>query len=125
MSGLSQESPHQSPAGVDLSGSQYFFVTRDAAGVLQIAGLNSVPSGVLQDAPGSGETGTYETARGQRLTVIAGEAIVAGEDVGSDAAGKARDADTTNDVILGKCIRGGATDEEIIIQYDGFSGLVP
>ncbi len=125
MSGFSQDSPHAAPAAVDLSGSQYFFIVINGAGAIALAGAGAVPDGVLQDAPAAGKTGTYEAPRGQHLTVIAGEAIVTGEFVSVDSAGKAHDADTATNIKVGKCIIGGALDDEIVIQFSGFQGEVP
>lgn len=123
MSGFSQDSPHTALAAVDLTGGQYLFVVINTSGAIAKCGANVVPDGVLQDAPASGKSGTYDAPRGQYLTVIAGEAVTVGEPVASDANGKARDADVTDDVIVGKCIIGGALNEEIVIQFDGFKGL--
>lgn len=124
MSGYSQDSPHAALASADLTAKQYFFVVIDSAGKIAVAGANAVPDGVLQDAPASGKTGTYDAPRGQHLTVIAGEAIVTGEFVSVDSAGKANDADTATDIKVGKCIIGGALDDEIVIQFTGFQGEV-
>ncbi len=124
MSGLSQEAPLQAPAGADLSAKQYFFVVLDSSGEIVLAGDNEPNPYVLQDAPASGKTATFDTPRGQRLTVIAGEAIVVGEDVSVDAVGKAHDADATDDAIVGRCMVGGALDEEIQIIFTGGGVLV-
>lgn len=124
MSGYSQDSPHAAIAAADLTAKQYFFIVIDSAGKIAVAGAGVVPDGVLQDAPASGKTGTYEAPRGQHLTVIAGEAIVVGEFVSVDSAGKAHDADTATNIKVGKCIIGGALDEEIVIQFTGFQGEV-
>lgn len=124
MSGLTQMPPLQAPASVDLSGNQYFFVVLDSSGELALAGANEANPYVLMDAPGAGLTGTFETPHGQRLTVIAGEALAVGELVSVDAAGKAHDADTTGDAIIGQCIVGGALDEEVQIIFTGQGVLV-
>lgn len=124
MSGLNQEAPLQAPAGADLSAKQYFFVVVDGSGELQLCGDNVVPDGVLQDAPAAGKTGTYDTPRGQRLTVIAGETIAVGEFVSVDATGRAHDADATGDAVVGKCLVGGAVGDEIQIKFTGTGVLV-
>ena len=119
MSGLTQEAPLQAPAGADLSAKQYFFVILDGSGELVLAGADEQQPYVLMDAPTAGKTGTYDTPRGQRLTVIAGEAIVVGEKVSVDATGKAHDADATGDAVIGQCKVGGGLDEEIQIIFTG------
>lgn len=124
MSGLNQEAPLQAPAGADLSAKQYFFVIIDSSGELVLAGADEPNPYVLQNAPTAGKTGTYETPRGQRLTVIAGEAIVVGEDVSVDANGKAHDADTADMAIVGRCLFGGGDTEEIQIIFTGGGVLV-
>ena len=124
MSGLNQEAPLQAPAGADLSAKQYFFVVLDSAGELVLAGADEANPMVLQDAPTAGKTGTAETPRGQRLTVIAGEAILPGESISIDAVGKAHDADATGNAIIGWCWSGGALDEEIQIVFTGGGGVL-
>lgn len=121
MSGLFQEPPFQAPAGVDLSGRQYTFVTLDSAGVLQVAAAGAVPDGVLMDDPGLAETGTYDTLRGQRATVIAGASVAVGDLLmveGTTA--RAIPATATNEIVAKAISAGGDGDEiNVILGYRG------
>ncbi|MCP4878319.1 MAG: hypothetical protein GY896_22935 [Gammaproteobacteria bacterium] len=78
MSGLFQEPPLQAPASVDLSAAQYHCIIIDTNGELALPTVGEYIDGVLKDAPEAGKTGTYDTRRGQRATVIAGGAVTVG-----------------------------------------------
>lgn len=73
-------------AAADLRTKQYYAVKLDTAGKIVLAGDGESAIGVLQDTPNTGEVGSVMT-----LGVTfgkAGDAITAGSNVASDAAGK-------------------------------------
>lgn len=78
MSGLFQEPPLQAPASVDLSAKQYHGIVVDTNGELALPALGGHIEGVLMNAPEAGKTGTYDTRRGQRVTMVAGGAVTVG-----------------------------------------------
>lgn len=122
MSGLFQEPPFQASASIDLSGRQYTFVNVDANGQLANPSAGGVPDGVLMDDPGLGETGTYDTLRGQRATVIAGAAVAIGDNLMVEAASfRAIPATATNDIVA-KALSAGADGDEINVLL-GFRGV--
>jgi hypothetical protein len=103
-------------AGADLSSSQYFFVKLDTATAAVVAGAGENAIGVLQNAPASGAVAIIRT---QGLSkVIAGDAVVIGVAVASNAAGKAvtatlartktDDAGAAVDPLLGSNVMGDA-----------------
>lgn len=87
-------------AGADLSGSLNLFAKVDADGDIVLAtNRNDAALGVIVEAAIENKPVTVQF--GCIGKVIAGEAIAAGERVCPGAAGKAYDADTTNDVAIG------------------------
>ncbi|CDH43839.1 DUF2190 family protein [Candidatus Contendibacter odensensis] len=111
------------PAGADLSAVQYQFVKQNSSGqavVCSVAGEKAL--GVLQNNPTSGQSATvaYEGI----TKVQAAATIVPGNDIATNAAGKAVVALTTNK-ILGECISGGATGEIISILIRNGAAAAP
>lgn len=94
------------PASGDLSSSQYLFMTINSSGQAAATGDGAAADGVLQNDPAaSGREAVIATAG--RVKVKLGGTVAAGDDVASDTNGKAVSA-ATGDVILGKCVEGGA-----------------
>lgn len=104
-------------AGADLTGSQYLFVIESGANVV-VAGAGEAAVGVLWNDPASGRAASV--VRGGDPNVYAGEALAAGVDVASDAAGKAVAA-TSGDVVLGKT-RAAADAADDLVQISFYRG---
>ena len=77
------------PASGDLSSYQYYFVTVNSSGQLARTGDGARADGILQTQPGAqGRAGTYRPA-GTESFVVAGASFTAGDELGSDSAGRA------------------------------------
>jgi len=74
-------------AGVDLSGKIYHLVKLQADGEIELATENSVVIGVLQDKPKLKEAGLV--AVGETSKVILGDSVAIGDELISNATGKA------------------------------------
>lgn len=96
-------------AGSDLSANQYSFVNRNASNQLALAGAGLDADGVLYDKP-SAQGRAAAVAINGVAKVLLGGTVAVGDDVTSDATGRAVTA-TTGDVILGVCAKGGAVGE--------------
>lgn len=129
---MASQNPLDRPGGLaasaDLSTKQYLFVKVDGdytVGVCDTDGEFAI--GVLQNEPGSGEAATVECAGISK--VVAGEAITAGQFVGTDANGKAKVVEATNtgadtgDWALGVCVQGAGSDEIASVKL-GFAHRV-
>lgn len=97
-------------AGADLSTKQYTFVVASDANVVT-AGAGEAAIGVLWNDPEA--TRAASVVQGGDPHVYAGEAIAAGVDIASDAAGKAVAAGT-GDVILGKTRHAVAAADDLV-----------
>ena len=87
-------------AAADLSGDQFSFVTIDATGkAAKVSVAGAAAQGVLENTPKADEAANVNI--GGVVQATAGAGVTAGDDVASDANGKAVTA-TTGDVILGK-----------------------
>jgi len=115
MSGLTQEAPLQAPVSVDLSSNQYHGIVVNTSGQLALPGLGAQIDGVLMDAPTSGKTGTYDTIRGQRVTMIAGGAVTVGALASILANGRAVISVTSTHARFGKFLSAGADGEEVTL----------
>ena len=104
-------------AGSDLSAKQFFFVTLAADGEVDSTGNAAAASGVLLNTPTAGQPATV--AYSGRVLASAGGTITAGDGIGSDAAGEAVSA-ATSDIILGYA-REDAVDGQIFAM-DFFLG---
>lgn len=103
-------------AADDLQDFQYFFVKVNSDGEVELAGDGEAALGVLQNKPGEA-TGAGGEAASIRIygvsKVVAAEAIDPGEEVASDADGKAKVADS-GDRVLGVALTAAANEDEII-----------
>ena len=125
MSGLFQEPPLQAPASVDLSAKQYHGIVIDTSGELALPTLGAMIDGVLMDAPASGATGTYDSLRGQRVTMIAGGAVTVGALASILANGRAVISVTSTHKTFGKFLSAGGDGEEVTILVGGVLPDVP
>jgi len=107
------------PANADLSASQYCFVSVNSSGKVAVTGDGLSADGILQNDPAAADR-EAAVAIGGRSKVKLGGTVAAGDDVGSDSTGRAVTA-ATGDVILGKCVEGGAVNNigSIIFQPRG------
>lgn len=96
---------------VEATTGQYRFVTVDSAGRAAAPTANGSAIGVRQNTPP--QYGATTVVTSGVTWVEAGEVIAPGEFVKTDAAGKAMDADTTGDIILGVCLTGAGADGEL------------
>jgi hypothetical protein len=125
MSGLFQEPPLQAPASVDLSAKQYYAISIDTNGELALPALGSLPDGVLMTAPEAGKTGTYDSFRGQRVTMIAGGAVTVGALASVLATGKVVISVTSTHIRFGKFLSAGGDGEEVTVLVGGNHAPVP
>ncbi len=80
-------------AGADLSGAQFTFVKLDSGNVIQCAAVGDKPVGVLQNKPASGHQAEV-LVLGPSI-VMSGDAITAGDTIGTNASGAAITKDVT------------------------------
>jgi hypothetical protein len=107
----------------DLSSDQYKYVELDGSAQAQVVGTQgNVALGILENKPSSqGEAATVRfNGTGK---VIAGESITAGDEVASDASGKAITADTSTDKIQGQAITDADSGDVFKVTVDS-SGQV-
>ena len=123
MSGLTQMPPLQAPASVDLSGSQYHGIIIDTSGELALPSAGDQIDGVLVDAPTAGLTGTYDTIRGQRVTMIAGGAVTVGALASVLGTGRAVISVTSTHARFGKFLSAGADGEEVTILLGKYADV--
>jgi len=89
------------PAGGDLTGNQYRFVTLDADGkVITCSADTDIPTGILQNEPHA-EDEVADVGIGGISICIAGGPIDEGKGVGPNATGKAEDHTTVGDKYIG------------------------
>lgn len=101
-------------AAVDLTGKENYFAKIDTAGKLDLAGNGGLVAGVLYEVDIAGKPVTvYHGAHGK---AIVGTAVVAGDQIASDALGKAKPAQTTNHVI-GIAMESGAAGTVISFMF--------
>jgi hypothetical protein len=124
MSGLYQLPPLQAPASVDLSAKQYHGIKIDTSGEIALPSAGDRIDGVLMDAPESGKTGTYDTIRGQRVTMIAGSAVTVGALASVLATGRATISATSGHERFGKFLSAGGDGEEVTVLL-GYYTPVP
>lgn len=115
-------------AGEDLSAHQFRFVdvsTSVARTCISVGSAGSTRTiGVLQNDPdAAGKAATVGVMGVSR--VEAGEAIAVGDYIAANADGKALDADTQDQVILGVALEAATATGQIIPVKLGFLGLVP
>lgn len=102
-------------ADADLSAKQYHWVKDTSTGIALCSGATDRPAGILQNAPLQGEAA--EVMRLGISKAIAGAAIAAAAQVGTDAAGKTgtkvAGTDTTN-YVGGAAIEAATAGDQII-----------
>jgi hypothetical protein len=76
------------PASADLSTKQFFFVSLNSSGQIQVAGANVSVVGVLQDKPAAAGRGGQVRYLGITKVLAAGT-IAANDKIASDGSGKA------------------------------------
>jgi len=96
-------------ANADLSTNQYSFVSRNSTNRIALTGAGLSADGVLYDKPSVAGRAAQVAISGV-AKVLLGGTVAAGDEVTSDATGRAVVA-TTGDVILGVCTIGGAVTE--------------
>ena len=102
-------------AAADLSTKQFFLVKMSSTGI-NLAGNGELTLGVLQNKPDAlGKAATVASV-GSTSKCIAAEAITAGADVASDAAGKAVNA-ASGDYILGIALDTVTTDGDLFTVH--------
>ena len=75
-------------SAVDLTGKEYYLAIVDPSGEYDLGGLGDPAVGTIQEGKAAGLSSTV--ALGGVVKCVAGTAIVAGDKVASDAAGKAK-----------------------------------
>jgi hypothetical protein len=81
-------------SGSDLTGMEHRFCTRAADGTIALCGDNGQIAGVISEGRPVGAHTSFNTRGNPILKVIAGSAITRGQDVASDANGKAKNGST-------------------------------
>jgi hypothetical protein len=106
------------PAGESLASDQYRIMILDTDGTVRRPDNSTTDRpkaiGVLQNAPASGYPAVVRVKGISKI--VLGEAVVVGEYikseyVGAADAGKGLDADVALDVVIGRCVLGGAEDD--------------
>jgi hypothetical protein len=98
-------------ASADLSAKQHYLVKVSGANTVALAGAGELCIGSLANKPASGEAA--EVLAGIIVPVVAGDAVLVGAEVASDAAGKAVTA-TTGDRVFGVALTAAGADGEEI-----------
>lgn len=109
------------PAGSDLSASQYCFVKVSSA-VLALCGRGDKGVGVLQDGPSA--SGRAGRVRPFGVTkVVLGGTVTNGQDLVSDASGKAVNASSADNAYMGIALDSGVSGDVIrmLLQPRGLS----
>jgi hypothetical protein len=110
-------------AGADLSTKQFYFVSVASDGQIDPTGDGLDADGVLQDAPAAAGRAALVAIAG-KVKVVCGGAVTRGGPVASDSAGKAVNATTAGDIILGTALETGADGRIIEILFQP-RGAVP
>ena len=100
-------------AAADLTAKQHLFAAMDAAGKAAVCGDGAQAIGVIEAGSIAGGASTI-TVSG-KVMVKCGGTVTIGDDVASDAAGKAVNA-AAGDIILGRAYEAGVTDQLIAIE---------
>lgn len=129
---MASQNPLDLPGGLvaseDLSTKQFYFGKIDGDYSVALCDTDGeLPIGVIQNKPGSGEAVTIECTGVSK--VVAGEALTAGDLVGTDANGKGRKVEATatgadtGDWAIGICVQGAGLNELASVKL-GISHLV-
>lgn len=102
------------PSTVDLTGKEYFLAKRVAGG-FALAGAGEKVAGVISEGKAVGLHTSIKT--GNQLKALAGAAIVVGDKVASDAAGKVKVAAAGN-YVFGTAMSAAANGELVEIDVD-------
>lgn len=100
------------PASGDLSSSQYCFGVVDSSGQVAVAGDGAKANGVIYNDPAAAGREVALAISG-RVKVRAGAAITIGDDVGSDASGRAV-PEVSGDYSLGTALESASAAGDII-----------
>lgn len=117
---MASQNPLDRPGGfsasADLSAKQYYFVKISGDYTVDVCSVDGeFAFGVLQNEPASGQAATVECTGISK--VVAGEALTAGDLVGTDANGKGKIVEASNtgadigDWAIGVCVQGAGADE--------------
>lgn len=101
-------------SAVDLTGKEYCFIARAADGRFTLPVLGGKAAGVCQEGKAAGRHSSVAT--GNQLKVVAAAVLVTGNEVATDATGKAIVA-VAGQEILGEVIQGGAIGEIVEIEF--------
>jgi hypothetical protein len=105
-------------AGADLSANQYFIVRLTSAGVVGLASSATQRDivGVLQNKPKANEPAEVlvRSASGTGKVMLGGTVAI-GDDLTTDANGKAITTTTANDEVIGRALEAGAAGD--IIEF--------
>lgn len=103
-------------SAVDLTGKEFYFCTRQVAdGLIALASNGGSIAGVISEGRIAGKHTSFNTKGNPILKVIAGSAITRGDDVQSDADGKAATGSTNS---FGVARNGAAAGEYVEISTD-------
>lgn len=105
------------PAGADLSAKQFYFVELNNTGKVTVCNSAGERAfGVLQNDPTANQAATI--AIGGVAKVIAGDTIAIGDQIATDASGRAIPA-TTGQIVLGDAISAGAVGNvvSVLLRY--------
>lgn len=100
------------PAAGDLSSSQYCFGAINTSGQIAVNGDGAKADGVIYNDPAAAGRET-QLAVGGRVKVRAGAAIAIGDDVGSDASGRAVPV-VSGDFSLGTALEAASAADDVI-----------
>lgn len=110
-------------AATDLDGEQFKFVSITGDGLVSLNSTLAAPvDGILQDKPLQGQAASVAAAGVSKC--VAGDVILAGALVTSDALGKAVTA-TTGQFFRGRAITAAGAAGELISVHLGLMGIAP
>jgi len=105
-------------AAADLSGKQFYIVEITGADTVNVCdAATDVPFGVLQNDPKSGETAVIAYADGEITKVVSDGSVTAiaiGDQLGTNASGKAVKKATSGELVLGRALEASSADGIII-----------
>jgi len=105
-------------AAADLSDKQFYIVEITGADTVNVCdAATDVPFGVLQNDPKSGETAVIAYADGEITKVVSDGSVTAiaiGDQLGTNASGKAVKKATSGELVLGRALEASSADGIII-----------
>lgn len=99
----------------DLTGKEYYFAQRTAAGLFDLAGDSSRIVGVISEGKAAGYHTSVNTKGNPILKALAGEVIAIGDEVQSNSFGKAKSGSTNP---IGIAITAAVAGELVEIDTD-------